>query len=143
MTNLSRVVPVGLVLALGACASSPPADRIVYEVREVPLFVERGGQIPPASTTYVRDDPAAEAARRAWLEEHYGARRAARTEVVREERYVPQPEVVRERVVVVEREPHRVWVPPVRVGVGYYGGRHHRGHWGWGVGWGWPLFWGW
>jgi hypothetical protein len=53
-----------------------------------------------------------------------------------------------ERPVGTECEPSRVWLPPIQLSLGYWGGDGgHHGHddhggWSWGVGWGFPL-WGW
>lgn len=130
-----------LTAAVG-CASPPP-ERFVYEVHDIPALPDGALLIPPPSSgpvMVVRDDPASEAARRAWLEENYGRRRgtAGGTPSV-EERYVPPKDPVRERVIVVEREPRHWVVPAPQVSVGWVRTRGH-GHWGWGLGWGWPLW---
>ena len=131
--------------AAGCRTASPPADRIVYEVRDMPyvLAYESG---PPGQPQVYRDD-AREAQHRAWVTDNYG-RPARVVERAADDRYVPQVERVRERVVVVEREPSsRVWLAPLAVGVGLgylaghgWHGHHHSDHWGWGVSWGYPIW---
>lgn len=143
--RLACVTALSIVAGAGCRSSPPPADRVVYEVREVPVYVDRGPVIPPAGPS-IRDDPAAEAARRRWLEENYGPRRGSTGGEVVTERYVPRREVEPARVIVVERDRSpRYWLPPINLALGYWhgsGGHHgHRG-WSWGLSTGWP-YWGW
>jgi hypothetical protein len=132
----------------GACSTPcpPVAERVVYEVRPVPEIPAPATRapaaavpaIPPAGRTYVRDDPEAEAARRAWLEEHYGHRGGW----TGDQRYVPQQEVEPVRVIVEEREPSwRYYVPPINLSLGWWHGSHGHDGWGWGLGWNSPLCW--
>ncbi|MCE9637467.1 MAG: hypothetical protein K8T90_17320 [Planctomycetes bacterium] len=141
------VLKVALTVAIGGLAgcrtASPPADRIVYEVREMPYVLAY--ESAPTGSPQVYRDGASEAQHRAWVTDNYG-RPARVVERSADDRYIPQVERVRERAVVVERAPSsRVWLPPLAVGLGlgYLAGHgwggHHRDHWGWGVSWGYPL----
>lgn len=144
------VLKAALTVAIGGLAgcrtASPPADRIVYEVREMP-YVLAYESAPSGRPPVYRDD-ASEAQHRAWVTDNYG-RPARVVDRSSDDRYIPQVERVRERVVVVEREPSsHVWLPPLAVGLGLgylagrdWGGHHgHHGDWGWGVSWGYPLW---
>src|SRR5262245_20636160 len=141
MTHTTRsAIPLLILVAAGlpACASVHDVRDPRHVVVEESYAFVGEDTIPARETTVVRDDPADEANKRRWLEENYGPHRAppAREVVVRD-RYVPAREPVRERVIVVDREP-RCYVPPVSIGLGFgwWRGHHHHGH-GWGLGFGW------
>lgn len=150
--SATLAAPLAAVLATG-CAGPGYADRGPSAYATAPQPVVAGQTVRevvhrdvvrvPERSTRVVDDPASEAARRRWIEEQYGRPRTYETEPAAETvRYVPRKEVVRERVIVVDREP-RYWVPPVHFDLGYWRGGHRgHGHWNWGAHWRWPS-WGW
>jgi hypothetical protein len=147
-TSLPILAALAAFAFAGCATHAPPAERTIYVIREMPMVLASQGPGPTAVVPQdASNDPEAEAARRAWIEQEYWRPRIQVAEQSAEDgRYVPEKQLPQERVIVVEREPSRIWFPPISLSLGYsggHGGHHHGGDgWGWGVGWGFPL-WGW
>jgi len=155
MPPFARVAPLALtaLVAAAGCRSEPPEVRTVHPTREMPLLLAHEGSAHPGNASAAplpgspewsqsASDPVEEARRRQWLEERYFRPHAQVAETsAPTDRYVPAIERPPERVIVVESEPSRLWLPPIQFSLGYWGGNgwHGGGGWGWGVGTSFPI----